>query len=428
MKIRCSELDRLFNCPASVLGPEISVDQKNAAADFGKHVHDSLAQIVDGNSPMLHQFEDASDNDRGWKMLDYAHKIWADDLSKYYPSPQVEAMVDSQISTSLRDTLTGTIDVLSQISTDKANILDWKTGEIQKGFDNQMAGYAFLIWVKMGRPANARISVTIVYLRHHHWRTIKFDAAKLRAWEHDLIHNALGAGPSKYVTGGHCTFCPKRHSCKARQAEVSGTIDALMWGNQAQSVEHKEFFDKAKAALTNGNAITPELVEMLKIMLYRVRLAKRAADECWDLARKTVDKFGEIRLDDETVAALVPSERFKITDSVGLFPFLVDRFGSEEEALKTVDINVSRMKGAQRGCAKAKSLSPAAAVSGLFDTIVKNKWGKLTTVNTLRELAIPIEKEAAYVIDTEDSGSGDGTPVTFPGSGERGNEREVDGS
>jgi len=412
METRCSQLPRLFKCAASVLGEDISVEHDQEAAEFGKTMHPELGNIVEGKPYDPTVLRDPSLVAKASDMLDYAHGIWHSDLEKYFPSPQVEAMVDVPIKG--YGNLVGTLDVLSQIDEHRANIADWKTGIVQ-GYEHQGAGYAYSVWVRMGRPEDTRISVTMVYLWHRHWTVKKYLAADLRAWEHDLIHNALGAGPNSYRTGEHCSYCPKRHSCKARRSVVSGTVDALCWGQQGDP-EHGEFFERAKASMMSETASTAELADLVKMLMHRVLLVRRAADEVWDLVRTTVGRLGDIRLDDETVVALKTHEKTKVRDAQSVYRFLVERVG-EEAAQGCIDISIGRMKQAQRRSANGIGVSPSTAVAGLMEHLKQNRWTEQSDVQTLREMAIPVEKD---ITDDPAVASGSlGNSNAGPGGGQR---------
>lgn len=313
--IRCSSLDSLWACTPSVLasGPSvIRISTANDAALLGNVCHEAAAQWVRDNDYDLTALAEARGLDESHRddanlLMNYVHRAW-DELERFFPKPQVEAAAstkDQPWSVAGHDYyLKGTIDLCSPVDGSRAIFLDWKSGYIDDGYHQQMAGYAFLLWHVMGRPDTISITGVVVFLRHRYYRVLKYDADMLRQWEYDLCHNVLPA-TDEFRPGKQCRWCDLYASCGARQAVVYGSIDEIMGG--ASDPDNPTWLDKAREVvgqLTEDNKTSSLVADVFNDLIFRVRLCQQAIDNAKSMMRDAVERVGPVPLSDSTALVL----------------------------------------------------------------------------------------------------------------------------
>lgn len=306
--LRCSSLDPLWGCHASVLadGPSIiRIKSQNDAATLGHACHDLGASLITAGvydvkaAAEKHALGDAAREDASLLML-YAARAWKE-LAEYFPSPVVESYINGPELVVGGNTymVTGTMDACSPTIDNKGAIfLDWKSGYIDDGYHQQMAGYAYLLWNHMGRPTNIEITGVVVFLRHRYYRVVKYDATSLSQWEYDLTHNILPAADS-YSPGSSCRFCDLFASCVARQAVAISTVTEILGGAPDGPNGVPGWWDRAKdviGQLTEDNKAEPVVGEILSDVLFRVRLLKQMIENAKGMMREAVEKVGPIPL------------------------------------------------------------------------------------------------------------------------------------
>ena len=320
--IRCSSLDDLFACAPSVLAEGATFIRVSAhldATDLGKLCHDAAERmVVDGEYDLeaLSQGytlgEDAID-DAGM-LMSYAQRAWAE-LGKFFVKPQTEAAADGPVLSvgGVDYQVTGTLDLCSPAGQDKAIFLDWKSGYLDDGYLQQMTGYAYLLWQIMGRPASVSITGIVVFLRHRYYRVLKYDAAMLARWEHDLVHNIL---PSRndFHPSRRCRFCDLFSTCPARQAVVAGSVEDLM-GAAAAKPGDEGWLERAKQVLSQldeKNKDQPIVADCLADMLFRIRLCQQAIENAKAMIMDAVMRVGPVPISETTALVLREQEIQKL--------------------------------------------------------------------------------------------------------------------
>jgi len=264
----------------------------------------------------------------------YAARAWGA-LAKYFEQPRVEVVLESDLiqcedgKNEVR--IIGTADVLSPIGGADAIVLDWKSGYIDDGYHQQMAGYAYSAWCAIGKPEESKISVVVVFLRHRYHRVVQFTADRLREWEYDLTHNVL-ASQDKYQPGKQCRFCELYATCSARRHEVGGTLDAMMFGSAAQDENFRRWLEEATAVLaglTEQNKDQTIVGEVVTKLLYRVRLAAQCIEDCKSLLRAAVERVGPIPLHGAT-SLVVREVNVRTLDSAKAITVLRSRLSDDQ--------------------------------------------------------------------------------------------------
>jgi hypothetical protein len=311
--IRCSSLDELVACTPSVIGQDGTVRVKTSteAAELGKVVHTLAAAMAQGNKPDIRgecNRAGIDDTEDASKLFAYAAQVWNDPRVKAMfgkPGLRIEYAVKSPVESAAGKTYTlaGTLDVALAMSETEAYFLDWKSGFVDEGYHQQMFGYAYLLWVKLGRRPDTTITGVVAFLRHRYLRVVKYTAERLQQWEHDLAYNVL-ANAGTYHPGKQCVNCAAYHGCKARQESTRGTMLALMpaAGPDEGSTEHARSLAKATtilASLTPENKNEPEVREAVAMLRFALKLAHKWVEDGEALIRDAIDRVGDLPVGDD---------------------------------------------------------------------------------------------------------------------------------
>jgi hypothetical protein len=330
--VRCSSLDSLFSCPASILasGPAlIRIAAENEAASLGKAVHECCATLIPKGAYDLtaaaerHGISEEAKSE-AVHLLFYAAKAWTV-LAKYFNPDPDQRITEAGISGPVLDAageqyqIAGNIDLCSPVDQDKAIFLDWKSGYIDDGFYQQMSGYAYLLWCHMGRPARVSITGVVVFLRHQYWRVLRYNAETLSQWEHDLVHNLLSR-PDSFRPGRACPHCELFATCPARQAVSIQTIRDIL-GGDTEHPDRPGWWDRAKSVmsqLTVDNKAEKVVGETVSDVVFRIRMLSSLIDAARDVLRDSIKRVGPIPLGDGVQLALRPVFIEKIKSEVAI--------------------------------------------------------------------------------------------------------------
>lgn len=318
-RLRCSNLDRLDSCCPSILakGPTvIRVAVDNEAAALGKAVHEMAARYVEKGSynaaeACQHHGVPHHRENEAHMLMAYACRTYDRELERFFPQPQIEASVEGPVLkvTGKEYQISGTIDLCSPTSAERAMFLDWKSGYIDDSYQHQMRGYAYLLWHFMGRPAGVTITGVVVFLRHRYFRVLKYTSKILADWERNLTRNVLGT-PDKYAPGKHCVYCDLFASCAARRVVVVGAIDDIM-GLSAGKDKTSKWLSRGReilGQLTKENKAEPIVGEVLDDMVFRIRICQQAVDNAKQTIREAIERVGPIPTGPGHALALQPVE------------------------------------------------------------------------------------------------------------------------
>lgn len=347
--LRCSQLDRLMACPASVLQPAANpnmtqVEAAHDAAGMGSAVHEALAEWInretyDAATIMnRHGVQDAET----FEMLTFAGiKLWGK-LAPHFDHARTEVEASEKLAENA--TLTGTMDVLSPVGHSKAIIADWKTGFIDNGHDKQMTGYAYLIWRYLGAREDITIKGVLGYLRHNYFKTMTFKAEDFHEFEHELVRNIL-PNPGRYVPGTQCEFCPIRHGCDARTKVARSTIDAMSY---PAGLESPDTYEQAREMLTNLTPETrnlPHVGELVSQLMFRIRLAEQAVEECRSLIKDAAERVGGIPMPDGVHELAVETSERRNLDTSAAMPVL-RKFLSNAKIHAAANLSITKLESA----------------------------------------------------------------------------------
>jgi len=209
VNIRSSNTDRFVKCPASVLAG--GAGSWNAAADLGTAGHLAAARIVNGAEPetaalALAYQVDANEMDF---LVGQAYRMWGW-LREYFPTPETEVSMASELSDDLQ--LTGTADVIAGQQGGDCFVLDWKSGRRETDATAQLLSYALLAAQQYDAT---RAYIAVAWLRTGEIDAQWIDLAAIGAWKDRLLDAAKRAKASQYATGEQCIYCPAAATCEA---------------------------------------------------------------------------------------------------------------------------------------------------------------------------------------------------------------------
>jgi hypothetical protein len=428
--VRCSSLPRLWSCPASVLQAASKgyvFNSSGVEAELGKLIHECCHQFVKTNKFDLSGTAAHYPNVTGGMvsqadtMLAYAESVWIK-LVNFFPAPQCEASLSLKdndcllVNQSIAYRLTGTLDVYSQIDQHRAILLDWKSGFVDSSYQQQMAGYAYLLWVWMGKPDDVLIKAVAVWLRHGYYNVLSYDAERLKQWAFDLKHNVLSK-PNAYQVSEHCRFCPIFSDCEARKLWVNGTLDAFMFNGQNDPTGNlQRYMDVAKEkinGITTENKNDAGLAEIVGDMLFRIKIAAKAVDDAKEMLRMAVQRVGPIPLEEDKALAIreVPIRTLEPEKS---FPIL-RRTLSDAELAETMTISLPKSIAIVRA-RYAVNADKKRAEGCLLDQLKEANAITIKTTERLETIDYPKEKangtattDAPVNNDAGKRSEGDGT-------------------
>lgn len=226
--IRCSSLPLLFACRPALEG-DLRIDERNEAADLGSAAHEAMEAIVGGVRPNLDAIAQrwSCNRDELGRLAWYGAKSW-EELAPSFPDPETEVEV---MATFGDVRLTGHVDLRAHPADTDANVVDFKTGRVDRDYYHQLAGYGSCV-LKIN-PQLERVVVSIVWLRDQTIETYVIDRAVSDQW---IARLGTQLSRTQFVTGDHCRHCPRSHSCPAVQAKAAEGI-AILTGEPRLSLE-----------------------------------------------------------------------------------------------------------------------------------------------------------------------------------------------
>ena len=428
--IRCSALDGLFACTPSVLDDTgmVRINTAGALAELGKVVHSLAASYIDQGSFDLkgecsrRGFDDEED---AASLATYAVKAW-DELKRFFKEPKTERVVSSGIIEAQAQSyqIAGTCDVLSPVGDKGAIFADWKTGYLDEGYHHQMFGYAYCLWHLMGRPEDADIVGVVAFLRHRYYRIVRYNAAKLREWEYDLIHNVLSQ-THVYRPSSQCAKCRVYAGCEARRQIVSGTLQALMLPNDLPAHDpHRQFLATAERLLTGltvDNKGEPEVRRALSELRFRLKLAKKVIEDAEEMQRRAVEKVGPIPLEDGNDLALRNTEQ-KVLDPLKAMKVLRNHLADQDIA-DCMRLSLPKLRAKKAG--KYLRGEKRAAVDQLEKELDAAGAVNVSIRQRLEEVDLSTEMEKTDESVASDVRAGESADGAGVGPAQRGGQRQV---
>ena len=313
MKIRCSELPRALKCPAS-LGAGVRIDEEGEAARIGSAVHECLAKTIKGE-------------DCDWESIARAWNVEPDQVTplagagmKAWNEMDITPVaVEEHLTAEVADgiTLTGHADIIGDTVSAARVVLDWKTGGSSSSYRDQLIGYAMLARENGLAEQADYTPVAVVWLRDGVLDTEYITADEIGELRSDL--KAISAKTDRYSAGEHCLYCPRRHDCDAREANLRADVKVLT---------------EAKCeALT-----TPELAALKP----KADALKKVIASYGDLLKRRLAESGPVDLGDGREVVLEKGER-RYVKTLEALPVLEEYGLTVEDIADAVTISKSKV-------------------------------------------------------------------------------------
>jgi hypothetical protein len=244
IETRCSSLPELFTCRNSIVNPDglQEVEVLQGAAGLGTEIHAVIQKTIETGVVDFRKIErmyGPEDVERA-KALFATGLATVEDASKQMKNMQFEIEVSFE---SDRFVVTGHVDILDADS-DRAYVVDFKTGRVHQDHTHQMVGYAVGAWNKMGRPDKYTVKVAYVYLESGEATTFELSADDMRDWLKEL--DSL---PERYVVSNRCVYCKLNNTCPAFRDYLKGSMELLTSTSGISNPRIRKLPDSARAKL-----------------------------------------------------------------------------------------------------------------------------------------------------------------------------------
>jgi hypothetical protein len=231
-----------MRCGKSADRDGLLVDEHNEAADLGTAVHDVMRPIVEGLAriPTDEALDAAalrwSVNRKELSVLAWsAFKIWEQIGPSFGDEPrtEVEYIAPGKNLPGLEelvDEVSGHVDVEAEVPASIDNVsagmelrqLDWKSGRVDRSYEAQVRGYMAL--GLMARPWCKSATHIVAWLREQEAEPYRMTREQAEEFFRDL---AVALAKPEYVTGNHCSFCPRRATCEARTLMARKDVEIM---------------------------------------------------------------------------------------------------------------------------------------------------------------------------------------------------------
>jgi len=224
LNVRCSALPRIWACPASA--EPANVVSESEKAKLGSLVHDCIAKQP---GPMAVR-----------EMAANAHCDPDDAALLYHAGLEAdeEFIGRSGLAHVRRETplefdggalaLSGSPDVWGVLPNGQAQVCDYKTGRVDRNYDQQLRGYAFLILA--ATPDVDEVVCRAVWLRTRNVDTMVVTRVDAGNWWVELVKRLEGDGYTDDISV--CGFCPHRAECWQYAKLLNASLAPIMRDGQ----------------------------------------------------------------------------------------------------------------------------------------------------------------------------------------------------
>lgn len=332
--IRCSSLPEAFKCPGSLRLPVLQIDPHNDASAVGTAVHALMRDVVEAPAGQLIAAKDLPiaavcaehgvEQREVWPLMMSGIATWLE-IRASFPRAETEVECTWKCESS-GVTLTGHIDAIT-VDFDRINLLDWKSGRVDRDYSQQVRGYMAL--ALLNNPSVQLAVATVAWLRDQEVETYSMDRTAMTAWVAQLDREVV-AWDGVFHPGRHCGFCRRSHTCPALAAHVRRDLavmetDATLAGAVEQDVRELaptkllEMWDRWKTVKAFGESFEKAVRRALEAGPI---IADGRTLELVEQQRREVDVLRawpaiEKRLDDAEVAACLSVSISELENQVG---------------------------------------------------------------------------------------------------------------
>jgi hypothetical protein len=147
----------------------------------------------------------------------------------------------------------GTPDIIG-IEGDTAIIPDLKTGRVDSDYEDQMKGYAHLVF--KAYPEVKKVIALIFWARDLELQKWQWTRADIEKWLDEVDRRIFQWDGKKYVVGRHCGFCQRSVNCKARAKAMAVGRDLILSKATANAL--------VGADLKNANTMVDMIIRTAK--------------------------------------------------------------------------------------------------------------------------------------------------------------------
>ncbi len=243
MKIRGSAADRNIECSASLVEPDVVVDEDSPLARLGSARHEALSYIPLGMEPPVQEIADRDfvSADDIWLAVHIGRQAW-EKYGHLFPDAKTEVRLVGTVTQ-------GTADVLSV--SEGIAALDWKTGYGTAQHPNQLLSYVAAAVDSYGWPEGADTVLGVeVHTAHQEANVHHFSKAHVEGFVERAHRSIVEAHLKKppHNPGSWCGFCPRKHECGAYPAwlRLNSALLASVEPTAISREQLGELFDRSK--------------------------------------------------------------------------------------------------------------------------------------------------------------------------------------
>lgn len=291
--IRCSSLPRIMVCPASLQTPNIDIDTSGDVAALGTAVHEVLNDIIHQKLDVVPNLDayikKYSIDEEDLQFLTWrGMEIW----TKFKPmlvhdTISCERELIGSCGSEWR--ITGHLDVCAELIHSASDekilvIIDWKSGYVERDYNNQLMGYAWLATKVInghlsanGIPTYTAIKIVTAWLRAGVWDVIDLSLKDIDGFG-ERLRSILESPKHTYSpSDAHCLYCPRSSECPARAQLVQSAINNML-----------------PMGMEEGAALSSR--EKLAQVYEQSKLLKRALEDYTDALKTTIRDDGPLPL------------------------------------------------------------------------------------------------------------------------------------
>ena len=326
--IRCSQLDRILTCPASLVVPDLVIESPDdSAARMGTGVHAFLAARIGGSDWLAAHEKGKATGEIGIDVADEFADLcgrawWAwEQVAEAFPDPQTEHTFEPLVDYEV--TLTGTADIVSIVDRE-VRICDHKTGRLDVSNTNQLKGYGCLALQECDADA---VRATKLHVRSGTHETHVWTRDELAHWWESVTKAVRQT--NVYRPGDVCRYCPRRWDCDAHLTLI-------------------RYAANATATETSAEATPRSLAKLVG----RLRQLEKAAKASLEDLRTVVKARGGQVLDADGHGLQIDEQARREIDPAAAWGRLTARLG-EDAILSCVDLSVTRVEDAIKARVRA---------------------------------------------------------------------------
>lgn len=346
--LRCSSLPLFLKCAPALRGDGINITEWFPESVLGTAAHDTAARTVRGQPVDV-------------VAIAALYGVEVDELADLYtkavqawkelqpPAGDRVSAEESMGMTFAEGILTGKADVFIRHAGHKAvTVIDWKTGRRDSDYRDQILGYCALA-LEINPKADVALG-KICWVRTSEVELVSMNRVDLVEWKDRLIQQTKDTA---FHPGAHCQYCPRKHTCPAREEMQRGAL----------------------AVLQNERTVIRNLPPEKQITLYR--RAKEIAGMAYDVIneiRTIVGDGGPLEANGLTLEII--SEPRRSIKAMEAWPIL-QKYLTDEDLADAVTVQVGTAefaagKGQPRGQAAPRrrammdELENAGAISTTF--------------------------------------------------------------